>query len=423
MKYLVGLLLVITFAFPKAGLKLGGFPLYLSLLSMFAFQLWGAACVLKSRANLLVCGAIIGSILLFFAMSASSFAHASLPSAQISAYLAALSTFIVYFGAVRMESVLMIGRQVIGVCFWFLVLYAFLQKTFGDYAVVVPGLTANYQEAVTPGFLADKNNMIWGLGYLKATSTYQNGNLFGVNLLLIGFAYIAILRERGARFILPLGVMGLACLLTASASVFIGFAVGCMHLLVSFKAGARSAVFVSIAALAIGFPLFAYIAFGDNLLATILQERLLNRDLTEGGGRVVKVVAYLEALGRDPGLLFTGMLFYSRPFSEIYEITYLSMLQMFGIVVTTVYLAFVGFRTFALRRTIYLTPVLAYLGAGLSDGASWLPPTMTNFFLVLGICTAWMMKSRALAIHRHGRIVGCALPRVGARSLSSPVVN
>jgi len=401
-KYIFWFFIVVTLVFPKAGIKVGGFPIYISILSMLILQAWSIPCVLRRIENVGLVGAVLGSFLLFFVLNANSVGYQYLAAPQIFAYLAALSSFVVLFAAYDMEVRWSVIKGMIGWCFWVLVMYAFAQKIFGDYVVVVPGLTANYQDAMSPDFLAEKSNMIWGLGYLKATSTYQNGNLFGVNIILIGFAYISILREQSRRFILTLCVMGLACLLTASVSVFMGFAAGCLHLLLSYKGGVRSAVLASFAAMCFGVPVALYVLFGDSLIATILQERLLNRDLSQGGGRVIKVIGYLEDVGREPELLFSGMLFHPRAFAEIYEITSLSMIQMFGVVVSTAFATFVLLKAWALRGSIYLTPIVAYLGASLSDGAAWLPPTLTNFFIILGACTAWNLSSKAAANAKNG---------------------
>lgn len=392
-------LVFITFVFPKAGFKVSGFPLYASLLSMAIFQVIGLRECLRSIKEALWVASLLSAFLVFLALNANYIGSSSLPLVQIFGYVIALTAMPVFFGARSVELYYRNAEGILRFAFWIIVVYSFLQKVFGDYALVVPGLTANYQDATTPNFLSEKNNMIWGIGYLKATSTYQNGNLYGVNLLLIGFLYISSLRRQFKSFAIALVAMGLSCILTASASVYLGFAAGALHLALSYKGGARAAILLVIATALVGVPLVAVMLSGDSIIFSILQERILNRDLTQGGGRVVKVVGYLDALIEDPLVLFTGMLFYPRVFSEIYEITYLSALQMFGLFVSMSFGLFVAIKSFMLRKTVYFTPIVAYLVAAVSDGASWLPPTMTNFFLVLGICHAWKSVADSRMTH------------------------
>lgn len=61
-------------------------------------------------------------------------------------------------------------------------LYGFIQLIFGHYQTILPGITMSYTDAVTPDIFYLKSNQI-GESY-KVTSTYQNGNLFGTNLVM-----------------------------------------------------------------------------------------------------------------------------------------------------------------------------------------------------------------------------------------------
>ncbi|MCS5785167.1 hypothetical protein LNO02_19445 [Klebsiella variicola subsp. variicola] len=176
------------------------------------------------------------------------------------------------------------------------------------------------QDALTPNFLAGKNNMIWGMNYLKATSTYQNGNLFGANLLLIGFAVIANYITDKKKIIVPMTLLAITVLLTASASVYLGMAAAVIWM-VFFSRNRNSA---SIIAVFFGGLFLAIIAIAilstDNIFSQLIYERVLNRDLSAGGGRMEKINDYVEHISQTPWLLINGMLFYNKPFLEVYEI-------------------------------------------------------------------------------------------------------
>ncbi|HGV5155639.1 TPA: hypothetical protein ACNG7E_001018 [Klebsiella pneumoniae] len=398
MKSVKNLFIYITLAFPKAGLKISGFPLYLSLISSFYFMALGVKYGFSRRKESLWCIIPIISLLttlLFnqFSFTAVFFSGASyLGIPALLAYIVSIFSFYCYYGAISLKNDHEWKKKLIYV-FYFLIGYAFLQKILGDYTVVIPGVTASFQDALTPNFLAGKNNMIWGMNYLKATSTYQNGNLFGANLLLIGFAVIANYITDKKKIIVPMTLMGITVLLTASASVYLGMAAAILWM-VFFSRNRNSA---SIIAVFFGGLFLAIIAIvilsTDNIFSQLIYERVLNRDLSAGGGRMEKINDYVEHISQTPWLLINGMLFYNKPFLEVYEILPGAILQIFGISMLVFFVAFIISKIRVFFSSPYILPFIAYFSASLSDGAFWLPPTATNVFIIMGLCTLWHKNS------------------------------
>ncbi|ELC0800811.1 TPA: hypothetical protein ACMEX2_004779 [Klebsiella pneumoniae] len=398
MKSVKNLFIYITLAFPKAGLKISGFPLYLSLISSFYFMALGVKYGFSRRKESLWCIIPIISLLttlLFnqFSFTAVFFSGASyLGIPALLAYIVSIFSFYCYYGAISLKNDHEWKKKLIYV-FYFLIGYAFLQKILGDYTVVIPGVTASFQDALTPNFLAGKNNMIWGMNYLKATSTYQNGNLFGANLLLIGFAVIANYITDKKKIIVPMTLLGITVLLTASASVYLGMAAAILWM-VFFSRNRNSA---SIIAVFFGGLFLAIIAIvilsTDNIFSQLIYERVLNRDLSAGGGRMEKINDYVEHISQTPWLLINGMLFYNKPFLEVYEILPGAILQIFGISMLVFFVAFIISKIRVFFSSPYILPFIAYFSASLSDGAFWLPPTATNVFIIMGLCTLWHKNS------------------------------
>ncbi|HBW6066374.1 TPA: hypothetical protein ME973_004533 [Klebsiella pneumoniae] len=398
MKSVKNLFIYITLAFPKAGLKISGFPLYLSLISSFYFMALGVKYGFSRRKESLWCIIPIISLLttlLFnqFSFTAVFFSGASyLGIPALLAYIVSIFSFYCYYGAISLKNDHEWKKKLIYV-FYFLIGYVFLQKILGDYTVVIPGVTASFQDALTPNFLAGKNNMIWGMNYLKATSTYQNGNLFGANLLLIGFAVIANYITDKKKIIVPMTLLGITVLLTASASVYLGMAAAILWM-VFFSRNRNSA---SIIAVFFGGLFLAIIAIvilsTDNIFSQLIYERVLNRDLSAGGGRMEKINDYVEHISQTPWLLINGMLFYNKPFLEVYEILPGAILQIFGISMLVFFVAFIISKIRVFFSSPYILPFIAYFSASLSDGAFWLPPTATNVFIIMGLCTLWHKNS------------------------------
>ncbi|MBF7979229.1 MULTISPECIES: hypothetical protein [Rahnella] len=390
-------LLFMTFALPKAGAKIGGFPLYVSLISSFYFMVSGLIFVLKRKTDLLFVLLAFSLICIMFLFNQLSFAGADyyrngyLGFASVIAYITSFFSFLCYYGALKIKNSEE-WKKHIAVIFYLLVIYALMQKIFGDYNVTIPGITANYQDAMTHDFLAGKNNMIWGIGYLKATSTYQNGNLFGANLLLIGYSVIANNRSANKKIMLPMIFLCIVVLLTASVSIYLGLIVGCLWMFFTSKNNSGSTVVMFWFGVLILALILTVMFSTDNIFLTIIQERLFNRDLSEGSGRIEKIKEYVTLVGNNPWVLVNGMLFYSKEFEEAYEVLPVAILQILGLPILIFYVFFVLSKLKLIVKSPYVLPFIAYFSASLSDGAYWLPPTATNLFIILGLCTSWHIQ-------------------------------
>ena len=387
-------LLFITFAIPKAGAKIGGFPLYISLLSSMYFMFMGVLHALARPKELLLALIPLILLLLSFLINQSSYnalffsGSPFLPLSSQIAYISSMFAFFCYYGALGINNADN-WKRYLKVIFYILVIYALMQKIIGDYTVVIPGITANFQDAVTPNFLADKNNMIWGIHYLKATSTYQNGNVFGANLLLIGFAVIANLRNELKGTIVPLALLGIVVLLTASASIYLGMIGALLWMFFTAEKKSPMALIIMLLVIVASVVMFLILLNTDNIFSKIIYERLVNRDLSQGSGRIEKIIYYIDIITEHPLILLNGMLSYNRTFYEIYEVLPASIAQIFGVPMMLYFLSFIFLKLKPLLRSPYILPFVAYFCASLSDGAFWLPPTATNLFILMGLCTVW----------------------------------
>jgi len=397
-------LLFITFALPKAGAKIGGFPLYVSLISSLYFMVSGLPYVFKRKAELVFVLVPIILVLIMFLFNQLSFTGSEyygggyLGFASVIAYITSFFSFLCYYGALKIKKPEEWKRNILFI-FYILVAYALMQKIFGDYNVTIPGITANYQDAMTPDFLAGKNNMIWGIGYLKATSTYQNGNLFGANLLLIGFTVIANNRIEGKKTIIPLSFLCIVVLLTASVSIYLGLIIGLLWMFFTSKNNSGGTVIIFLFGMLFLTAMLLVVFSTDNIFSEIIKERIFNRDLSQGSGRIEKINEYLDLVGDNFWLLINGMLFFNRKFDEIYEVLPVAILQIFGLPLLVFYMGFIFSKLKVIIKSPYILPFVAYFSASLSDGAYWLPPTATNLFILLGLCTAWSEKVKSASLN------------------------
>lgn len=391
---------ILTFILPKAGTKIGSFPLYLSVFVSLCFLFFVFFQNIAWRKVTSINIAFYTSILVCtLCIQFLVYENASMDFVLLfSTVIPLLSFYFVYFFD-RYPGDLEGVVRFLGVAFWVLTLYGFAQKVIGDYVVVIPGVTANYAEAIESDFLAKKHNMIWGINYLKLTSTYQNGNLFGVNYVLISWFYFVSLANKGKGFALPLVASVFIILATASASVFIGYASACLIWYVRslYRRPSIRSVFVVVFAAIIILGFGAFILSSESFIAEVVRVRLLERDWSGGGGRTDKVVDYWSYLENNYMAFFFGSMFDSKQSLLIYEVLFLSILQQVGILVLCL-LAVLCFRKLRVIRVYnYDIAFWGYLVSGLADGAFWLPPTAVNFFLLLGLAVSIVkLKSRKL---------------------------
>ncbi len=272
--------------------------------------------------------------------------------------------------------------------------YGLAQKAFGPYNVVIRGVTANWTEAKSGGhFLADKDNVISSTGSLKLTSTYSNGNLLGVNLLLLLPCGIAGAKRWWLK--LPFFAVGaIALALTGSRSVWVG---AMFMLAIALVPTPRSLLPKLAAALAL------WIALGLFLFHTSLGRERVTRmsraNVATWGGRLVPALILWRGAtqGNSIGSVLIGP--YGRRREEIrasgggaYEMFYAALFQEGGFIGLIVWLlpVWLSFREFwPWRRDPYvrgvMLGVIAWMCAAVADGGFWLPPTAFNFWCVLAL--------------------------------------
>jgi hypothetical protein len=383
--FLESVLFLVSVVFPKAGTKVSGIPLYFSLLSFTYFCVRG---FFQARVDFLGRLVLLATIFLLCFIGFSYFLLGAQPlKAEAVGYLVAYFSFFAFWGGKYSK----INAAVLyKLLFWSIVilsLYGYLQKIFGDYVVVIPGLTANYSEALSEDFLAQKNNMIWGLNYLKLTSTYQNGNLFGVNfLILVGlFVYLSkyFSVPRNANFVLIFSAP--VFLLTASATVYFGFSLLVLSYIFTSSVTKRGLIlFWVLFVLSLVFVFYSI--YVENIFYDLILKRLIDRDYTAAGGRTDKLFYYFDLVREDFFLIFSGML-PAAIFYRYNESFPFSVLEIFGLS----YFIFQFFLLFCFLRSVsswsLRVPFLVYLMAATIDGAFWSPPTALNFYLLLGICS------------------------------------
>ncbi len=409
------LFLFFNFALPKAGTKIEGFPLYISLfLSFFIILpliLFHYIKIIKNKEEKisLIYSAILIIILfieiLFYkpdSIDANLIINYYLPF--IVSLISIFFIFLAKYYPLKSNQF----RNVIIVSFAIISIYGIVQKVFGDFKTIIPGITFNYSEAVTIDLsMLDKNNIVDTLQYYKLSSTYQNGNLFGVNYIMISWFAFYFLKSNFQKsnlqsyksfrmhifFYISMITYICVCLLTGSATVYIGMFTSLVLLYfnstyeISFSAGKKRSnqllLLIIIPSIIIAGLIIVLNFFPE--LRDLINQRLLKRNLL-ANDRIKYLLLYLHYLW-DNKLIFQflfGTLFDAKRVGFAYEITLASVFLNFGLIFTVFFVYYIFNFIKKLKLTVYNIGIFSYILVSFLDGGFWLPPTPISFFTLLG---------------------------------------
>jgi hypothetical protein len=230
-------------------------------------------------------------------------------------------------------------------------LFLFFYKLGTGKFIEIPFLTINYHDIGQ----MELTKCIDRGGFFKLISTYNNGNIFGICMLMLLPLYQAVEKRRWRILLLKL-----ALLLTLSRTIWLG-----LIFLELFAASRHRAVKLTLSAALIAL-IVSLLPFNAGFL------------LDPTFGARSDYFAYLSDLS----------LFGSIPFEGVCEITYLGILKSFGTVGLATFLLAMWTPIVFARSREGLWGLVCYNFISLSDGALLYVPTL--FFY-------WMLS--ALAMH------------------------
>lgn len=266
--------------------------------------------------------------------------------------------------------------------FYFLLFYAFLQLVFGAEAVAINYITANYDSSFEE--IIKKTNVIHRLGgdTFKLFSTYQNGNLFAIALILI--APIAIYSEKRLWVtLIVVPFFHLVIVFCASTTSYISLLLMDFIFVISSSKMRRFALVFVGACFVAWVTLFSSMCAGDKCGAVqLLKAKLFERDMTVNE-RWNKTAIWMENVENNPIILFFGELSTARV--SIFEVLPLSIMQFYGFLTMLLFYAFIIYALKPLRFRIYKIGVIVYLISSIGSGGFWLTPTPYIIGIVCGI--------------------------------------
>lgn len=372
-------------AFPKGGTKVLGVPITIGYLLTLVLLLVALPNFNLKRIPTSRCVIIVSALLLGL-WSASIIRENGFRSGGLT-----LSYFIsvfylpvfamIAFSALTMDRYWRTVERTLLFAIRFVAIYGILLFVYRQITgawIEIPYLTVNVADL---GSLDSK--YIDRGGVFKLISTYNNGNLFGVSMLIVGPLYMRFEKRRAFRWL-----FSLALLLTLSRTVWIGLLL--LSLIGAFSRGMRPSTIFYVT---VGVAIALLGIWG--MLALMGQELTFLFDASLGG-RIGQVTGLRDAQWIP-----------ERAFRGIAEITYLGVIDGFGYVGLILFLLYLlspiyflygrGTPFFSVRRdSACLQGLVIYAIVSMSDGAFSFIPVMMFYWMIAGL-GLWYQRQEVTA--------------------------
>lgn len=371
---LIFLMTTFLVVFPKGGIKIGGVPItwgYALLLGVGAFLVLvnlSEGINVSRKRWLVIFAAVPFQVYLIMLIAANGFLSIGFTISMIINVIVLPWLLVIMYGNYFdrfnprfMLNLIRHGILIVAVYGIFLFFYRALAGSW----IEIPFITVNYGDL---GMLDAKYNMRFGF-LPKLISTYNNGNIFGVCMIMLLPLFDQLEKSKWKS-----AVVKLALVLSLSRTVWIGlfvyeFIIRLYLDRITPRMIARYMTLLIALAGVIFFIAFVVLGAGTSFLFD-----------TNLGGRAEQVEA-----------LENVTLLSNIPFISIAEIVYLSILERMGLVGLLLFLIMIGvpivltFYTRGALRKCFLSGALLYLLVAFSDGAIMFIPVMAFFWFLISM--------------------------------------
>lgn len=414
------LLLITVFVnvtFPKAGVKLGGIPLTVGNVFLLLTIVFWVIYVVRSKgfyfnkAEVFVICSIVYWAVRFLLV----FVWGEIPFGELVGFVVPTVIypfmFIVFNKYVTEQSQI---DKIIKLLFWgsvIVCIFGFLQAIFGIERFSIPGLTVNLSDYLgSENWYAEKYNGVQeGVDYAKTVSTYQNGNLLGVNIILFGPMICESIENKFKRLAYLL-VFAMFCVLTGSKTCWVGILLYLIikgaPLLNKKIAKRDSAILAGFIALALPIAAIIFLSMFPQI-AERFKDSFTLKNIDDLSGRSDSMNGLIDYFKYCTEWIIIGPYGLTQYWGSSYEMTYFCILMIgglcgiFAFVVPVMYVVIQ--KLFRYRKTNRIIKgvvdgVIVYMIIAYVEGALWLPPTAINLWMVLavGYKSAEFMKNKAV---------------------------
>lgn len=397
--FLFNLLLITIFFniwFPKAGIKLSEIPLTVgNVFLAITFFFWTMKKVMNRRMKINKIGYILIILMLY------SFIKYLLIGGFVKniGYIIPLVVyplmFIIAYDTIDTKEKLQKVIKVICFGFFFICIYALLQYVFGIEKVCIPGLTVNLSDYTTYGanwYLQKNNNNSSEIG-TKIISTFQNGNLYGVNALLIYPIVYGYLKKENKSFLMyvSLALFVICVFLSLSRSCWLGIILFMLFGIFlenekNKNSLYRKAIIILMCLVLVGvsFKYFPSIAarFSSMDKSSIMSMSGRTEGLTEVLNNFSQYkYIFIWFIGSNGFIENVGLAYEMTPLALLVQVGIIGIVLFYGIL----YQVWKRMNKKKWLQNAVKLSIFIWTIVGCIEGAFWLPPTALNIFLILAL--------------------------------------
>ena len=406
-------ILALSFIIPRAGTKVSGIPLTVPSILFGIFLLWWVVNSVRLHRPLIT--RVESAYLLYLTAVIPLIWIINLSGDWVTAFKLTVPVFVpfaVYFWMYPVTRTLVNREKRLDNLMWLIVIstitvcfYGLLQKLFGHYQVMVPGLTMSYADSLISDVFATKSNS-WG-PLLKITSTFQNGNIFGTFLTMVTPIVWAITFYGRTRMMKLTGFVAVIAIFTImpftlARSVFFGTFLGSGLMLLVIRSWYHRFIIAGCLLYSLLLTFLDKFIFARMILS-FFDPTLGGR--TDGFERLVPMLS-----DSTKGILLgVGSWQHWQEVKEFWmfasENFYLTLYTWSGIIGLVLFFAIIIPVLFKLGHTLLNTwywyelpihgygrgifmAIAAYMIQALIEGAMSKPPTGMNFWFLVGMAAA-----------------------------------
>ena len=397
--FLFNVLLITIFFniwFPKAGIKLSGIPLTVgNVFLAITFFFWTMKKVMNRRMKINKIGYILIILMLYSFIKYLIIGEFVKNIGYIIPLVVYPLMFIIAYDTIDTKEKLQKVIKVMCFGFFFICIYALLQYVLGIEKVCIPGLTVNLSDYTTYGanwYLQKNNNNSSEIG-TKIISTFQNGNLYGVNALLIYPIVYGYLKKENKSFLMyvSLALFVICVFLSLSRSCWLGIILFMLFgiFLESEKnknSLYRKAIIILMCLFLVGvsFKYFPSIAtrFSSMDKSSIMSMSGRTEGLTEVLNNFSQYkYIFIWFIGSNGFIENVGLAYEMTPLALLVQVGIIGIVLFYGIL----YQVWKRMNKKKWLQNAVKLSIFIWTIVGCIEGAFWLPPTALNIFLILAL--------------------------------------
>lgn len=397
--FLFNLLLITVFFniwFPKAGIKLTGIPLTVgNVFFAITFLFWILKKVMNGRIIINKTSYIIFALIIYSFIKFMLIGNFTNNIGYIIPLVVYPLIFIIAYDIIDTKEKLEKIIKVICLGFFFTSIYALLQYIFGIEKICIPGLTVNLSDYITYGskwYLQKNNNNSSGIG-TKIISTFQNGNLYGVNTLIIYPIVYNFFKNKNKNFLMyfSLALFVICVFLSLSRSCWLGIVLFMLFGIFMESEKNKNSLYrkaiiilMCLILICVSFKYFPSIAarFSSMDKSSIIS--MSGR--TDGLHDVLNSFSeykhiFIWIIGSNGFIENAGLAYEMTPLAILVQIGVIGIILFYGILYKVWrYMDKKMWLQNSVKLSIFIWTIV-----GCIEGAFWLPPTALNIFLILAL--------------------------------------